>query len=133
MADDFSELYDLAADLTDAPAEVAPFARKAVEVTARSIKDDWRQGAEISGGYASTYAASISYDMKDDASGPGAEIGPVLGTTPGASAGFLEEGGGGVDGPAHHAGRDAVEANEADFERGLEIALFDALTKSVGA
>lgn len=132
MDADFSELLELAADLSAAPAEVAPFARKAIEVTARSIKEDWRQGATISDGYARSYSGAISYDMEDDASGPGAVIGPVLGRTPGASAGFLEEGGGGVDGPAHHAGRDAVEANEADFVRGLEIAVFDATVKAVG-
>ena len=129
MADDFSELYELAADLTDAPAKANRNVRKAIEVTARNIKDDWREGAEISAGYAKTYSASISYDMLLPGGEIAAEVGPVLGRTPGASAGFLEEGGGGVDGPPHHAGRDALEAHEPDFYRGLEIAIFDALTE----
>jgi hypothetical protein len=30
-----------------------------------------------------------------------------------------------------HAGRDAMRANEADFVRGLEIAIFDATAKAV--
>ena len=59
------------------------------------------------------------------------EIGPELGRTPGASAGFLEEGGGDVNAAPHHAARDAVEANEPDFERGLAIALFDATAEAV--
>ena len=129
MTDDFSELYELAADLTNAPAKANRNVRKAIEVTARNIKDDWREGAEISSSYTRTYAAAISYDMMLPGGEIAAEIGPVLGRTPGASAGFLEEGGGGVDGPSHHAGRDALEANEPDFYRGLEIAIFDALTE----
>lgn len=129
MADDFSELYKLAADLSGAPAEVAPSARKAVEVTARGIKDDWRQGAERTG--LSGYAASIDYDMKPSANEIAAEIGPNLRRNQG-SFGFVEEASGGVRSAPQHAGRDALRANEADFVRGLGLAVFDATMKAVG-
>lgn len=131
MSDDFSELVGLAADLSDVPSEANKRIEKAIEVTSRGIKDDWRQGAEVSGSYASSYPGSISYDIELHGGAIVSEIGPVLGKTPGASAGFLEEGGGGVDGPPHHAGRDALEANEDDFYRGLEIAAIDAVIDKV--
>lgn len=134
---DFSELYELADQIASAPAEAEPFIKSALEYTSVNLKDDWRQGATISRYYPKTYAAAISYELKGFAGFGGAEfvseIGPVLHTTPGASAGFLEEGGGGVDGPPHHAGRDALEANEADFYEGLSIALYDATKKAVRA
>ena len=128
---DFDDVFKLAADLSNAPSEANSFVDKAIRYTATEMKMDWRQGASVQDYYPETYAAAISYDMKYDGSSIEAEIGPVLGRTPGASAGFLEEAPGGVDGPAHHAGRDAVEANEADFYRGVEIALFDATRKAV--
>ena len=131
--DDFSELYELAADLTHVPDTANRNIKKAVEVTARHIKDDWRQGAEVSrgGGFSENYSSSIFYDVKVGAGEIGAEIGPELGR-PGGSAGFLEEGGPGVKSAPQHAGRDAVEANEEDFLQGLEIAIFDALADEIG-
>ena len=131
MADDFSELAKLAADLTAVPPEANKRIQKAIEVTSRGIKDDWREGAAISSSYAKSYAPSISYDLKHPGGAIESEIGPVLGRTPGAGAGFLEEAPGGVDGPPTHAGRDALEANEADFYRGLEIAITDALIDKI--
>lgn len=132
MSDGFDDLYSLAADLTGVPEDANRRVKKAIEVTSRSIKDDWREGAEISGSYAKTYAPSISYDLHFPGGAIESEIGPVLGRTPGAGAGFLEEAPGGVDGPPTHAGRDALEANEDDFYRGLEIALYDATEDAVG-
>lgn len=131
MADDFSELYELAADLSEVPPEANRNVKKAIEVTSRSIKDDWRQGAEISGSFAKSYAPAISYDIRFPGGAIESEIGPVLGRTPGAGAGFLEEAGGGVDGPPTHAARDALEANEEDFYRGLEIAVTDAVVDKI--
>lgn len=133
MADDFSELASLAADLTTVPAEANKRVKKAIEVTSRGIKDDWKQGAEVSGSYAKSYPASISYDLHYPGGAIESEIGPVLGKTPGAGAGFLDDplSSAGVDGPVHHAGRDALEANEEDFYRGLEIAITDALIDKI--
>ena len=133
MADDFHEIYELAADLTSAPPEANRNIRKALEVTARTIKDDWRQGAEVNSGeknVANAYSNSIDYDMSVAGAAIEAEIGPNL-DRKGGSAGFLEDAPGGVVSAPQHAGRDALEANEEDFVRGVEIALFDATTKAV--
>lgn len=127
MADDFSELRQLEADLRSVPPVANRNVKKAIEVTARHIKDDWREGATVSRGYAKTYAAAVDYNLKYPGGAIEAEIGPSLGKTPGASAGFLEDAPGDVKAAPQHAGRDALEANEDDFERGLEIAIFEAL------
>jgi hypothetical protein len=133
MSDDFSELMELAADLTGVPAEANRNVKKALEVTARNVKDDWRQGAEIGRGegYSERYASSIFYDIKYPGGAIEAEIGPELGR-PGASAGFLEDAPGGVLAAPQHAGRDALEANEEDFLTGLEIAITNAVVDKIG-
>lgn len=128
MADDFAELRELAADLTAAPEEARPFIRKAVQVTAHKIKDDWRKGADRSGLH--KYAADITYETEEKASEIEAEIGPTIGDS--GSFGLVEDAGGGVKSAPQHAGRDAMEANEGDFVDGLEFALFDGLKKAVG-
>lgn len=135
MADGFGEIARLEADLRGVPAEANRNIKKATEVTARGVKDDWREGAEISGGYPESYAASISYELEYPGGSIDAVIGPVLGATAGSSAGFLDEplSSAGVDGPVHHAGRDALEANEDDYFRGLEIAITDAVIDKLGA
>lgn len=132
MADDFSELYALAADLSEVPSNANRNIKKAVEVTARNVRDDWRQGAEVGrgDGYSERYASSIFYDMKYPGGAIEAEIGPELGR-PGGSAGFLEDSPGGVAASPQHAGRDALEANEEDFLNGLEIAIADGLRVSI--
>jgi len=127
MADDFSELRELAADLTRAPAEARPFVRKALQVTAQHIKDDWRKGANRSG--LARYAADITYETKEKASEIEAEIGPTIGDS--GSFGFVEDAGGGVKSAPQHAGRDAMEANEDDFADGLEHAIFDGLRAAI--
>lgn len=128
MADDFSELRDLAADLSGAGAHIVRFVDKAVKFTSVEIKKDWAQGAERAG--LGNYSRSIDFDMKY---GPGlieSEIGPNHAKRQG-KFGFVEDGGGEVDSSPQHAGRNALEANEPDFLRGLEIAVFDATVKAV--
>lgn len=133
MADDFSELGELAADLTAAPKETAPFVKQALKGTAQEVKKGWAARAKVSrGSYPRGYAASVDYDEKDTAAGPEVEIGPNLGK-PGGSSGFLEDAPGGVRAAPQHAGRDALEAAEADFKRGVEAALADGLAKALGA
>lgn len=134
MADDFSELAELAADLSSAPRQVAPFVKKALRGTAMEVKKDWSTRARVSGGdgFSSAYAASIDFDEQDTADGPEVEIGPNLGKR-GGSAGFLDEplSSGGLNRPPMHAGRGAVEAAEPDFVRGIEVALFDGTRAAV--
>lgn len=131
MADDFADLARLEADLRNVPATANRNVVKAMKVTAHNIDDDWSQGATVSRGYASSYARAIDYDIKFPGGVIEAEIGPTLGKTPGASAGFLEDAGGNVRAAPQHAGRDALEANEPDFIHGLEIAIFEALAEEV--
>lgn len=132
MADDFSELSELAADLSAVPPEANRNIKKAIEVTARNVRDDWRQGAEVGSGdgYSERYASSIFYDIKYPGGAIEAEVGPELGRA-GGSAGFLEDAPGGVQASPQHAGRDALEANEEDFIRGLEIAITEAVIDKV--
>lgn len=129
MADDSSELYELAADLSNAPVTANRYINSALEYTANEIKSDWIQGAGRTG--LKKYAASIDYDMKYPGNAIEVEIGPNLGRVQG-SFGFVEDANGGVRSAPQHAGRDAMEANEPDFVRGLEIAIFDATTSAVG-
>lgn len=127
MADDFAELRELAADLTAAPEEARPFIRKAVQVTAHKIKDDWRKGANRSG--LGKYAADITYETEEKRASIEAEIGPTIGDS--GSFGFVEDAGGGVKSAPQHAGRDAMEANEDDFADGLELAIYDGLSAAI--
>lgn len=121
---DFSELMKLAADLGDVDRKVAPFVRKAVQVTSYKIRDDWRKEAKRSG--LAGYAASVTYETKESRDGITGEIGPDLGRNQG-SFGFVEDAGGGVRSAPQHAGRSAARKNEADFVRGLEKAIGDIL------
>ncbi len=125
---DFSELNKLAADLTHAPAIANRNVSKAVQYTATEIKQDWSQGAERTG--LTKYASSIDYDMNYPGAAVEAEIGPNM-RRPQGKFGFVEDANGGVRSAPQHAGRDAMEANEPDFVRGLEIAIFDATTEAV--
>lgn len=127
MADDFSELNELAADLSRVPDTANRFIKKALEVTARSIKDDWRQGADRTG--LGAYALDVDYDVAVNPGELYAEIGPTIGDS--GSFGFVENAGGSIRSAPQHAARDALRANEDDFVRGLEIAVFDALAEEV--
>jgi hypothetical protein len=120
---DFSELSKLAADLGEVPAKVTANAKKAVEVTARHVNDDWRdqlkQSERIPRG-----AQSVSYDVGVGSDGITAEIGPEVGG-PGALVGMLEYGT--PTTPPTGYGHGALQKNEADFIKGLEIAAGDIL------
>lgn len=128
MADDFSELRELAADLVAAPEQARPYIRKALQVTAQRIKEDWRKGANRTG--LGGYASDITYETQEKRAEIEAEIGPTVGDS--GSFGFVEDAGGGVFSAPQHAGRDALEANEDDLVRGLELAIADGLSDALG-
>ena len=120
---DFSEILSLAADLGDAPAKVRTNVRKAVQVTAHHIKDDWRRAADRTG--LGGYAADITYETKELKDSIEAEIGPTIGDA--GSFGLVEDANGGVRSAPQHAGRTAARNNEADLINGLQIAIEDIL------
>lgn len=121
------EIRKLAADLTAAGPAVRPFARKAIQVTAHHIKDEWRAAANRTG--LAGYAADVTYETRETVAGVVAEIGPTPGDS--GSFGLVEDAPGDVYSAPQHAGRDALEHNEADFERGIDRAVADAL-RAVG-
>lgn len=120
---DFSELDKLAADIADVPRKFMPRVRKAVEVTARHVKDDWReplsQSSWVPGG-----ARTISYDISTSTSGVEAEVGPQIGG-PGALVGMLEYGT--PTTPPTGYGHAALQKNADDFEKGILLATEDLL------
>ncbi len=132
---DFSELDTLAADLDGAASNVGPYARKAVEVSARNVKDGarrrvrgrkhFKQGAnaidyELKGfqGFGATVLdAEIGYD-KDHASG---KLGNLIEYgAPGASNQL-------APGSELQA---ALQETREDFVTGIEQAVDDALKAS---
>jgi hypothetical protein len=121
---DFSDINKLAADLSNVAKNAGPKIRKAVEVSARNVKEDWRKPLQGSGSVPGG-AASISYDIKGGNAIRGseitAEIGPELGGA-GSLVSALEDGFGGRQGPTGF-GAAALQMNQEDFVRGLEIAL----------
>lgn len=127
---DFSEVTKLAADLGDVADTTGPFIRKAVEVTARNVKDTARKtagGARALGGV----PASVDYDVKGEATSEGssvtAEIGYNLGKGQGPLGFILEFGRPGVA-PRMPLGS-ALKANQLDFGRGIDRAVEDGLKR----
>lgn len=118
MADD---LNALAHDLGEVAKSTVPFARKAVEVSARNVKD--QISSEYTGARQLPGAAgSISYDKKDG--GLSAEIGPELGGQ-GSLVGLVDEG------APRTPGRKRIPKALADeapgFATGIERAIEDGL------
>lgn len=118
MADD---LNALARDLGEIPKATAPFVRKAVEVSARNIKDlirnEYTGARQLPGA-----AASISYDKLDG--GLGADIGPELGGQ-GSIVGLVDEGAPRT--PGRKRIPKALNDEAPGFEKGIELAIEDGL------
>jgi len=123
---DFSEVLSLAATIEDAPQAALPKIRQAVEITARHVKDDWRDDARRQNpGQAKNYPSAIDYTMELSDGEIGAEVGPRVGGQ--GSLGILEDAPGGVGARPQKSGQKAARKNEDDFQRGLERAVADAL------
>lgn len=126
---DNSELDKLAADLGEVPARSGKNLRKAIEVTARNVRDEWRKNA-TGMAHAPAFPYSITYDIEGSgnrATGSRleAEIGPDKDRPQGALGNLIEYGS--VNNPPQGLGHGALQANEADFERGIDRAIDDAL------
>lgn len=124
MSMDFSELDKLAADLGEVKGKAGPLLRKAVEVTARNVKDAAK--ASVKGGSSKWRALPSAIDYSLSGSGSNqfgsqleAEVGYRLGG--GGSLGGIRELGSPSAVP-HNDLANALHANEGDFETGLQKA-----------
>ncbi|ROS28918.1 hypothetical protein EDF22_0650 [Rathayibacter sp. PhB127] len=129
---DFTEFDALAAKLGTVPSAARSNLRKAMEVTARHVKDDWRQKVTGSPGLPGL-AGAVSYDVKSDSSSRSAieaEIGYDKGRFQGPFGAISEYGAANEFGTPLHAPRNygsaALAENVADLERGIDIALQQA-------
>lgn len=135
MADGFTidaaEVDQLSAAFGAVPNHLGWFLPKAVEVSARHVKDGWRDETKgIAQGRA--FPFSITYDMSVfqgfGVSVVQAEIGPDKGRAQGPLGNLIEYGGDTKGGLMSNRGAGAAEVHEAaaDFERGLAQATADA-------
>lgn len=125
MADfDFSEITKLAADLGDVAPETQTNVRKAVEVTARRVKDSWRDKLKGSSTLPGLPSA-VSYDVTRPAGAVEAEIGFDKGRRQGA-LGNVSEFGTPTVGPRGF-GLASLKENEEDFVTGIGLAVDDTL------
>lgn len=125
---DFSEFDKLTADIAEAPRESAKNVRKAVEVTARYVKDGWKGRVEGSVGLEGLSRA-LSYDITGGAgiraNSIEAEIGFDKGRGQGALGNISEYGS--VKHPPRGYGLASLQEQQADFEKGLGMAIGDIL------
>lgn len=122
---DTSELDGFAADLGQSSARVTRNVQKAVEVTARKVKDDARKFA-TGINYARNYPRSINYDIRYKLPFEvSAAIGPDKNGPQGALGNILEYGSVN-NAPVKHLGP-ALDKNEQDFVDGLMKAVEDSL------
>lgn len=146
MADiDNSDLSKLVSDLGEASDAAWKNMQKAIEVTARNVKDTWRDNARGMA-HAPAFPSSITYDVGvgyDQSIGQAAasvisggissarsstlraEIGPDKDRPQGALGNLIEYGS--VNNSPMGLGHGALQANEGDFERGIDRAVDDAL------
>lgn len=119
-------LNELRADLGSAITKAPVQTRQAVEVTSRKIKDSARSRAAGIGPHARLYPNAITYDiLYATAVLVRSEIGPDKDLPQGPLGTILENGS--VHNPPHAHLGPAVDENEADFERGLDLAMASIL------
>lgn len=128
---DDSELRAYARDLGEVNSIAGRYIRSAVEVSARKVKDYWRDDVDDIKG-AAAFPFSIGYGIKTfhgfGVSVIQAEIGPDKDRNQGALGNLVEfegEKDGGLS-SNEGAGEAALERVEDDFVKGLAIALADA-------
>lgn len=135
MDADFSELDLLAADLGKASTGAGPFIRKAVEVTARNVKEGARKSVRARRHFRQA-ANAIDYELKGaqlfGATVLDAEIGYNKGTASGRLGNLIEFGAPRSNNSLPPGGelQKALAANRQDFVDGLSKALDDGLKAS---
>jgi hypothetical protein len=124
---DFSEIDQLSAALDRVPATAGKYLRSAIEFTSKEIDKDWTkeaQGME----HAPAFPHSITYDVATfqgfGVSVLQSDIGPDKDRPQGALGNLIEYGS--INNPPQGLGHGALQRNEADFIKGLGIALADA-------
>jgi hypothetical protein len=122
---DSSDFSKLAADLSGVPDGTGKFVRKAAEVTARKVKDAWRDKLK-GASYIPHGSGTIGYDIKDGRGEVEAEIGPEMQRSQAQIVGIIEYGKG-PHVPARGYGLASLLENLNDFEHGLHEAIDDAL------
>lgn len=127
---DVSDLAKLAASLGEVQKGAGTNVRKAVEVSARNVKDTWREKL-VNARQLPRANRAISYELKGGRAIRGsqitAEIGAELGGQ-GSLVGIVEYGSPTL--PPRGYGLKALEDTAEDFQRGLEKALADAERKA---
>lgn len=129
---DSSELDKLAADIGLVPAKSGSYYRSAIEVSSTKVRNTARENA-TGLEHAPHFPRSITYDI-DAFRGFGvtvlrSEIGPDKSLPQGALGNLIEYGS--VNNPPQGILHGALQANEADFEHGIDRATEDAL-KALG-
>lgn len=121
---DFSELSQLTADLGDAPKTAGKKIRQAFEVSSRHVKDKWAKKLEGTEGVPHG-PKSITYDIEatpgDQLSTIRAEIGSETGRLQAPIVTVIEFGSPNL--PPRGYGLAALQETEADFEKGLGLAI----------
>lgn len=128
MADDFSELMQLAADLEAGPESLSGYVRKAVQVTSNNVKKDAQKTVRGRKGLGHA-AQAITYDTTESSGGYSSEIGYDKGQGAGKLGNLIEFGApnsGNQLAPSHDLGN-ALLGNEEDFVEGLGKAVTDSL------
>lgn len=124
MADfDFSDLTKLAADLGEVARSARPNVRKATQVTAQKVRDSWREklagSATLPG-----LPAALSYDIESNAGGVEAEVG--FDKQGQGNLGVFSEYGS-VNNAPRGFGLASLEENQADFVKGILMAVDESL------
>jgi hypothetical protein len=125
---DFSELDKLAVDIGTASGEVVGNVVKAVKVTSHNVKKDWQEPLQGSSTLPAL-ARAVSYDVTVRATGVEGEVGFDKDKPQGPLGNISEFGS--PTSPPRGFGLAALEKNQDDFVRGIEIATDDTL-KDVG-
>lgn len=135
MADSFkvdsSELDQLAADLGQVSHNAGPNVRKAITVTSLKVKTDWQaplKGSKTLPGLPYAITFDITTFQGFGASVIKAEIGFDKDRNQGPLGNISEYGAPTITGRGY--GLKALQTNESDFQKGLEIALEQAERKA---
>jgi hypothetical protein len=123
---DFSEFDKLAADLTAAPLVGKRNVIAALSHTAFEVKKEWRDKIKGTEGLPVAFL-TIDFEVKVDAETVTAEIGSLTGKKQATFVTVMEFGAPGNNLSPRGYGAAALQENEADFQKGLEIAIGDVL------